>query len=270
MRNIIKIIAFVVFFSTVYSFSYAQNDSKEVTLKTPYNTIHSHLYYLQPDNYYEKKSAETLYADNITEEKSVLLAKKLKKIMDSKGLYVKMENVPDNPDYIDTASGEHKYILFESHPDIYVERSNGKWYYSMHTVSLIPEMYDEAFPPASRALVDRLPDFTKNEFIGLEIWKYIGLFIYIILGWVVYKIFSWIFGYFVARIFSRFEMKEVFNKYIRPIARPLSFLFVIIMAQIFISALQLPVKLSEIINIILDASVPVILIVVLYLSLIHI
>jgi MscS family membrane protein len=264
MRNIIKFIALMVFFSAFSFVSYAQNDLPEVTLKTPYNTVHSHLFFLQSDTYNEKKSAKTLYADNITEEKAISLAKKLKKYMDAKGLYVKMENVPEAPDYIDTNSGEHKYVLFESHPDIFVERSNGKWYYSMHTVSLISDMYDEAFPPASRAFVDRLPDFMKNEFIGLEIWKYFGLLVYLILGWVVYKIFSWIFGYFVARIFSKFEMKEVFNKYIRPIARPLSFLFVIIMVQIFISALQLPVKLSEVINITLDASVPVILIVVLY------
>lgn len=264
MKNSNIFLTGLILFLMFFSISKAQDDLPEVTQKTPYNTIQIHLLYLQKDTYEPEKSAKSLKIKNNTSEKAKGLAVKLKKIMDARGLYVKMDEIPQDPDYTDTITGEHKYILFSKAPDIYVEKYNNKWYYSEHTVQMIPQLYDETFPALTKAISNNLPDFAYKKFLGLMIWKYFGIFIYLILSWITYQIFSWIFGYFVAKVFSKFAIKEVFNKYIKPVSRPLSLLFVVLMLQVTVSFLMLPVKLSYILNIFLDAAIPVTLIVIAY------
>jgi hypothetical protein len=66
-----------------------QLDTVVVTLENPYNTVLSHLYYLQEENYQPEIAAQTLY--NVSDPaRAQRLAIKLKQIFDGEGLYVQV------------------------------------------------------------------------------------------------------------------------------------------------------------------------------------
>lgn len=243
----------------------AQNDElPEVTLENPHNTIKVHLIYLQDNSFQPEKASQTLNIDNPKSQKAKELAIKLKKYMDAEGLFVIMDKVPDNPDYIDSATNSHKYILFQKQPKIYLEKIDSKWYYSKETVEYIPELYKAAFPSFTTKLMNNLPAFFYFDIFGLQLWQIAGLIIYLLLGSILFFILNWIFSYIVRKIFSRFKMKDIFNRYVQPVSKPISTLAVILIIQLALSVLQLPVQLSYILNIVLDASIPILLILIAY------
>ena len=71
-------VTLVAFFSCQILFAQSA-EAPEVTLESPYNTIYSHLYYLQPDSYRPKEAAKVLYGIPDSTQR-VDLAIKLKQI----------------------------------------------------------------------------------------------------------------------------------------------------------------------------------------------
>jgi len=64
----------------------AQNKEVKPDLSSPYGTIYTHLYFLQPNSYQPEKAALTIYGlKELNAEKKAI---KLKKILDGKGLFV--------------------------------------------------------------------------------------------------------------------------------------------------------------------------------------
>lgn len=233
-----------------------------VTLNTPYNTVQIHLVYLQPDSYQPEKAARALNVPDPGNEVSQELAKQLKKIFDGRQLLVIMDNIPKDPDYIDSVTNKQKYIPFPELPQIFLEKVDGKWKYSKETVESIPALYTATYPAGLGNITDQMPDFWKRKFLGLMLWKYIGLLVYIMAAWLLYQVFRVIIRFFLRKVFVRFSQAEVFNKYVRPIAKPLSLLVVLLFAKEFLAVLQLPIKLGYYIVIIMDVIMPVIVAVI--------
>jgi MscS family membrane protein len=241
--------------------SFAQN-LPPVTLNTPYNTVQIHLVYLQPDSYQPEKAARALDVPDPGNEESQELAKQLKKIFDGRQLLVIMENIPKDPNYVDSVTNKQKFIPFPEFPQIFLEKVDGKWKYSKETVERIPALYTATYPAGLGNITDKLPDFWKRKFLGLMLWKYIGILIYIIAAWLLYQVFRIIIRFFLRKIFVRFSQAEVFNKYVRPIAKPLSLLVVLIIAKELLAVLQLPIKFGYYIAIGMDVIMPVIVAVI--------
>ncbi|RMH20157.1 MAG: mechanosensitive ion channel family protein, partial [Gammaproteobacteria bacterium] len=106
----------------------------------------------------------------------------LKQIMDGKALYVRLEEIPDKPDYIDTLTGKTIYKLFPAQlPDVFLRKIDGKWYYSPETVAAIPALHKEVYPWGTDALIKWLPVERQGSFLGLQAWQWIGLVILIFL-----------------------------------------------------------------------------------------
>ncbi|MEX2590309.1 MAG: hypothetical protein WD334_08885, partial [Chitinophagales bacterium] len=111
----------------------------EFSLKSPYHTVYSHLYFLQQDNFKPEVAGGVFNIEN--KKYAAELAKKLKQILDGEGLYVDMKLLPRDPDYTDNELGLHRYILFPAFPQIYVEKQGDNWYYSRRTAASIEEMH---------------------------------------------------------------------------------------------------------------------------------
>ena len=120
----------------------SQIDSSEVNL-TPYGVIYNHLYYLQDDSYDADRAALS-FPDNV--EAPDQLAVQLKRVLDGKGFYVDINRLPQDPNYRDSLSNEDIYFIDKDEARIYVEKQDGKWYYSRTTIAQVPEMFDEVFP----------------------------------------------------------------------------------------------------------------------------
>ncbi len=69
------------------------------------------------------------------------LARKLKIVLDARGLYVPTDDLPLDPDYAD-AQGLHRVAPIPSFPLLSIEKREGRWVYARELVRATPELYE--------------------------------------------------------------------------------------------------------------------------------
>lgn len=145
------------------------------TLESPYQTIYHHLYWLQHNHYDPLRAAEALWPGGDSLQR-VERAIQLKQIMDGRGLFVRMERLPRDPEYLDSITQIARYVPFPFDlPDIFLVKEEGKWRYSSSTWDLIPRVHREVFPLGADWLVDLFGQYAHQEFLGLDRWQWGGL-----------------------------------------------------------------------------------------------
>ena len=68
---------------------------------SPYRCVANHINNLTPVEYNPAQAAKSFYTGGDT-AKAMNLAIKLKKVFDGKGLYIVLNKIPDDPDYLDS------------------------------------------------------------------------------------------------------------------------------------------------------------------------
>jgi MscS family membrane protein len=223
---------------------------------SPYHTIYTFLDNLQSDNFNPSLSARTLNANGYTSFEKEALAVKLIQVLDGKGLYVKMDELPRNSNYIDSLSQKNRYVLFASVPEIYVEKIGNLWLFSSETVKAIPRLHQEVYPMGLDYLLDLIPKGANKKFLGLNTWQYVGLLVLSLLSILLHKLLSFFLGNILMRFFTRIRT-EVAKKLIQPIARPLSLLIVCLVLTWLVPVLSLPVSVNWLFLLFLKLAIPI-------------
>jgi len=225
----------------------AQAEAPSVTLETPYNAVYVHLYYLQSDSYEPGKAAQALNGSQDSLKK-VKLANKLKQVFDGKGLYIRLNWIPQKADYIDSTTMQAVFTPFPNElPEVYLEKEGGRWYYSEETVNSIEELHEEVYPFGADLLLNLVPVFGQREVLGLKAWQFIGLLI-ILLGAIgLHFVLSRVLRPVVRRLsrYSKIYPSLVPAKLVWAIARLLSVLVVLWLIKLFLPPLQLPIEASN-------------------------
>lgn len=246
--------------------SLSSQNRDELTI-TPRKTMETHLKYLQKDDYKPELSAFTLNISNSGDIRSQELAIQLKKVLDARGLFVNIDEIPHNPNYKDETQNKNIYVPFKSVPEIYLRKIENKWLYSKETVSKITDLYSKTFPMEYLGLKKHIPDSMKSSVMGMAIWKYVGLLLFIILALIAYKIVSWVIGYFLIKILKKvLNNSPVIDKYIDPISHPISFLIVISFLSTFLPFLEIPIIFNVWVANIVKALFPITITLIVYRS----
>ena len=225
-------------------FSQGENNS-------PYKCISNHLNYL--NQHKPELAAKSFYVKKDT-SKAIDLAVKLKKVYDGMGLFVPVNKVPDNPDYIDSLSKKHRYVIFsERLPHIYVEKINNNWYYSPDSYDEILKLYKEVYPFGDDLLQRIIPSFGNKKALGLYIWQYIGFLVIIIISILLYFIFLKLLKPILVFLIDKILRKhlELPVKYEKT-TRVFSLLLVFSLMKYAFALLELPIKISSFLIISLD------------------
>ena len=228
------------------SFLYGKGQSGEVpvTLETPHNTVWVHLYYLQPETYQPEVAARTLYGVQDSAQ-AVRLAIQLKQVLDGKGLKVILNKLPRNPDYQeDSTTNRNIYTLFPQElPEVYLEKTGARWYYSEETVQLIPELHKDVYPFGADLLLNLLPKFGQQEVLGMAVWQYIGLLAILAMAILVHLALSRLLRPLVRRFIRyRRHAQLVSPELVWKIARTASVYIVLRLIKAFLPILQLPIE----------------------------
>ncbi|MCF6213669.1 MAG: mechanosensitive ion channel family protein [Flavobacteriaceae bacterium] len=240
------------------TFGFAQQPEVKAVLNSPYATVYTHLYFLQPDSYQPNKAALTIYG--FKGEKAIQKAIKLKKILDGKGLRVVMDNLPKNDDFIDTTSvaRTHTYVLFPNKmPEIYLEKIKGKWYYSEHTIAQINNLYAEVYPWGTEFLKSIIPTSFHKSFLGIELWQYLGFILLVFLSSIVFYLFKGL-TFFVLRRIEGVLVKntsKAVNEALNKLSRPITLLFVFWFFERTLPMLQLPLNVNSFLFMGIDISI---------------
>ncbi|MDB2385439.1 hypothetical protein N9V96_03090, partial [Polaribacter sp.] len=180
-------------FCVIPFLGFSQNkkiDTTHVDLSNPNATVYTHYFYLQQKNFNPNLAAKTIY--NLPEKTAAKKAVRLKKILDGKGLSIDFSKIPSNEDYVDSVgyNAYNQYFLFpERMPTVYVEKIEGKWYYSEETIAKIDDLYEEVFPWYVASIDSIVPAWGYRELLNVKIWQYIALIVLIILSILVFVIF---------------------------------------------------------------------------------
>jgi hypothetical protein len=112
----------------------AQDENVEFSTRTPRSTIVSFQSYLSKNNYNPEKASYTLRG-YLSREEKVALTLKLNILLKRYGR-LKISKIPDDKNF-ENKDGDNIYVLFPKYPELYLEKSFGKWLFSKESVSAI-------------------------------------------------------------------------------------------------------------------------------------
>jgi MscS family membrane protein len=173
-------------------------------LYSPYQAVATHLNNLSDDNYQPEIAAMTFQISDTVYDDRQQLAVKLLQIFRGAGVLINLEDIPNEPDYLDSLSGRHIYRITKSYPDIYVEKVDNRWYYSSRTAERIDEIHKSLYPFGVDKIMELAPKLGDNMYFGLHLWQYIIILIIILLSVFIHKIFTLV----IENIIIRFLIKN--------------------------------------------------------------
>ncbi len=219
-------------------------DTSLFSLASPYHTVRTHLYYLQPGSYVPELSGKAFPVRNV--DSAVRLAVQLKQILDARGLYVDLSRLPDDPDYRDSTTGRPMYVLFKELPDVYVVRYNGVWKYSWQTVASLPALMRSTFPWGTHRLVDRFALYGGGRVVmGLWVWQWVGLGILVGGMFLLYGLLRLLIGRLLRYWVARYLSPHVARSYLRPFMGVMIWLIILYLWRLLFPVLQLPISVTH-------------------------
>ncbi len=239
-------------------------DSLDYSLETPYNAVYTHLYFLQDENYRPELAAKVFNQSQRSEDEAIDLAVKLKQILDGGGHYIHVDEIPKAPDHVDSTTLRNRYVLVDVYPNIYLEKTGNRWLYSERAVREIEIIHQEIYAYGTDKLLNLLPQAGTKKILGLHLWQLLGILILVFLSFLIHKVFTLIFEKLIINVLHRSGYKDVAEKYILPVARPLSIFFVVSLLVALVPVLQLPAFGSRYIILGLKAVLPLLGTIVFY------
>lgn len=233
---------------------------------SPYATTLTFFYNLREDNYDTKSAAEVLRISGQTTAEAERLVVQLKQIFDGNGVFVNLNDIPNDPNYIDSLHNNQARFFFNARllPGVYLEKKEGEWKFSRFTVDQIKDMHQETYPYGTDKLLNVLPKLGNEVYLGLHFWQLAGLFFLILLLFLAHKVITLVLDKGLLYALNRFGYGYIGATYLLPVAKILSIYFIILLMTLFIKILQLPIEVVSWVLLLLNASKPFVVTIVFY------
>lgn len=200
----------------------AQRDTLPDQFDNPRDVIYNHLFYLQDQTFNDMQSAKSLARTNLPRSKRAKLALQIKQVLDGSGHFIVIEDLPDDPRYLDSLSNENRYILTEEFPKIYVQKYGGVWLYSQETVREIEAIHEKMFPFGMSELLKDVQPNEKNKFLGVYYWQYIFTAILILVLFLFHRFLLFILKRGVLKAVAKWLNLDLGKNVLNPLAAPIS------------------------------------------------
>ena len=261
-KNWIILIIVVLFSPSLLA---VENDTtRTVSLDNPYQTVFTHLNNLQENNFHPDLSAKAFEQTGVSLYEARDAAIKLKHVLDGEGIYIEMDEIPKDPNFLDSATNKKRYVLTSKHPEIFLVKKENKWVYARSSVVYIDQVFSQVFPFGTDKLLDILPKMGSSKYLGLYIWQILGILILVLLSFIIHKIFTLVLEKVIIELLVKYGYKKLASNLVHPIAQPISYLIIFPILMVLIPVLQLPVAFSRYLIIALRALWPVFLTIVAY------
>lgn len=239
--------------------------AESVNLSSPRAAFRTHFYNLQDEDYHPELAAALIRDTSLTEKEKIKLVVQIKQIFDGRGKILYGHLIPDDPNYVSKINEEHNYFLDSLGQQIFFEKVGGKWYYSEYTVEKIPQLHKQVFVFGTDRLVNLLSGkASQHKYLGLYTWQYLGVFILIFLGFILFKLLSLLLDRLMQIMAHKLSDFDIPVEYIHPITKPISWLTVFLLINIFIPVLLLPVSFGHYLILIGRAAIPLFVMLMFY------
>lgn len=175
---------------------------------SPYDVVYNHIHYLKKGTYDELQAAESFDIPN--RKARIEAAQMLKEVLDAKvdpGFILR--RMPDDPNYTDSASRRHIFVLYDKLPQVYVEQKENKWYYSQATVDALPQLHKKIFPFGTNIWIAWFPVRQNQEFLKLYPWQWAGIGIIFGAFLICFFLLKYVFRFIFNRILFKKYVSEI-------------------------------------------------------------
>jgi MscS family membrane protein len=245
MNTLLKTLVFKVLCMVFLSVSMALAQPKNTQFSSPFHTINHHLENTDDENFEPSLAAEVFDANQWSLEEREDLAIKLIQIYRGTGIVIDLEEVPQDPDYFDSTYMDHRFVISDNHPDIYLEKSGNRWLYSKETTSKIDEIHKHIYPFGADKLLTVLPKMGTRKVLGLYLWQHITLLLVILASVIINKIFVVTFKRILFKLLEMKNKGEESKKLVVKVARPLSILILFPLLTLAVPVIQFPMNVTN-------------------------
>ena len=215
---------------------------------TPRAAAQTFLDNLQPDSWAPASAIRCFERpDGLTEADLTQRVERLKAVLDHKGLWVKVDALPDKADFKD-AEGRHKVALVNGLADAYLVRTDGKWLFPSGVVQRIPQLYNATFSGWVEAAVMALPPVFRAKVLGYALWQPLGLALLFVLCFLLSRLTRLIVRSRVTRVLEKFGMNAV-KDVAAHAARPLGTLAACGLFALALPELRLPISPARLLGV---------------------
>lgn len=242
--------------SFLFSIQVLAQTDLENPLSNPRSALTMYFSNLQDDNFKPEIAAQIMRSGFKSEESAEQLAIELKQVLDGEGHYIYLDEVPDAANYKDSITSKYRYVLVSKYPNLYLSLYRGNWEFGQKSIDEIEKLHKEVFRFGLDSLIEHFPNVGTRKILGLRIWQYAATFFLIFLSFIVHKVLTGIFRRSIIKMLVKSGRDELAEKYVKPVARPLSIFWVLWLIVVFIPVLQLPADISQYIILGLKALTP--------------
>lgn len=176
---------------------------------TPRRAIDALLYWQQPGQERPGNAARCFDESAGEGAKRHEMAARLKAVLDGRGLFVKMDELPDQADWADPATGEARYVPFPNRlPEVVLVREGEDWVFPAETVAAIPALYSDTPGTWAGDVATAIPEPLRARFLGHSLWQYVGLLLLLFAGLLIQKVVA-----FAVRGWAGRALDRVFPKW---------------------------------------------------------
>ncbi len=240
----------------------AQNSS--YSLISPQQTMRTHISNLEDDNYKPEIALKVFNPNRTDSVEAEKLAIQLLQIYKGAGILINFDNIPVDPNYVDSLSGNHIYVIDKKYPQIYLKKEGNYWFYSAETQKNIDDIHKQVYPFGVDKLLELAPKLGDNKYFGLHVWQMAVILIIIVISLIIHKVFTLIIENIIIRFLIKKGRKEVAKSFVAPVAKPMSILILFPILLLLIPVIQLPIKINTYIILALKGIWPVFFTIVAY------
>ena len=255
---------FFLFLSVNAVWGQADSTNPASDLSTPYKTLSTVLLNLREENFHPETASRAFQQKGISRKQAIDFAEKFYQVLAGKGIILNLEDVPQESDYLDSASYRHQYVPVIQFPDIYLEKSGASWVFSKPSLSRIVELHHQIYPLGARWIEDLLPHFGGFRILGLYAWQFEAILIVLIAGFFIHRLLTFLFEKLFTLILNRMGQRGLMVGHLKPIARPLSSLAILLAFMTLVPSIQLQVLVTKYILLILKALWPILVTIIFY------
>jgi len=221
----------------------AQETQLDYSLASPYETVITHLGFLEKGNYYPTIAAKAISQDHRSEEEAVAIALKLKELYEKEGIDIDITQLSKESDYIDSKVRYHRYQLTQLCPGIYLVKRGGKWLYSEETIQRMATLTSER---QDRRNIDQvkkwLPTSFQTMFLDLYLWQYMVLALTLLLLVLIYRATILFMQLWLRYLSQRWSLTHLIG-----VERPIGLVVITLLMLLVLPAMHLPAAADNLI-----------------------
>lgn len=155
---------------------------------TPRAAAHTFLDNLQTDQLRPEVAIRCFDAPaGMADAELVRRVRDLKAVLDARGLWVIMEDLPETADHVDHRE-RSRVRLVASWDAVELRKRDGEWRFPPEVAQRVPQLYRETFSGWVDATLERMPAVFRARVLNYEVWQLLGLFALLMVSVVVSRL----------------------------------------------------------------------------------